>query len=109
MTSASVKAVQSRLPQEASIPSAIALLVAGSSLSQAKEGCACRAACVLVGHLWLLEILELSFLKNNFIYSCMAVLGLCCCRGLFSSCGEWRLLSACGVWASHSGGFSCGA
>ena len=53
--------------------------------------------------------LELSFLKNNFIYLCMAVLGLCCCRGLFSSCGEWRLLSACGVWASHCGGFSSGA
>ena len=56
VTSASVKDGQSRLPQEASIPSAIALLVAGSSLSQAKEGLTCRAACVLVGYLWLLEI-----------------------------------------------------
>ena len=27
--------------------------------------------------------------------------------GLFSGCGEWRLLSRCNVWASHCGGFSC--
>lgn len=30
--------------------------------------------------------------------------------GLFSSCGEWRLLSSCGVQASHCGGLPhCGA
>ena len=28
-------------------------------------------------------------------------------RGLFSSCGKWRLLSSCGAWAPHWGGFSC--
>ena len=27
----------------------------------------------------------------------------------FSSCGEWGLLSRCVEWASHCGGFSCGA
>ena len=27
--------------------------------------------------------------------------------GLFSSCGEWRLLSSCSVRGSHYGGFSC--
>ena len=28
-------------------------------------------------------------------------------HGLFSSCGERRLLSSCGTWASHCGAFSC--
>ena len=36
------------------------------------------------------------FLIYNFIYVFLAVLGLHCCAGSFSSCG---------VWASHSGGF----
>ena len=27
--------------------------------------------------------------------------------GLFSSCGEWRLLSSCSVRGSHYGGFFC--
>ena len=27
--------------------------------------------------------------------------------GLFSICGEWRLLSSHGAWASHCSGFSC--
>ena len=45
--------------------------------------------------------------KNNFIYLFMTVLGVCCCTGFFSSCGEWGLLSSCHEWASHCGGFSC--
>ena len=36
----------------------------------------------------------------------LAVLGLCCCSGFFSSCGEWGLLSSCGARASHCAGFS---
>lgn len=39
----------------------------------------------------------------------MVVVGLCCCEQFFSSCGERRLLSNRGAWASHPGGFSCGA
>ena len=37
----------------------------------------------------------------------MAVRGLCCRSGAFSSCGECRLLSGCGAQASHRSGFSC--
>ena len=45
---------------------------------------------------------------DNFIYHLfLAVLGLCCCTGFFSSCGKRGLLSSCGVLASHCGGFSC--
>ena len=43
----------------------------------------------------------------NFIYLFLAVLGLCCYSGFFSSCGEWGLLSGCGARASHCAGFSC--
>ena len=51
-----------------------------------------------------------AFLKNTFIYLFvlfLAMLGLCCCAGFFSSCGKWGLLSSCCAWASHRGGFSC--
>ena len=41
-----------------------------------------------------------------FIYL-LTVLGLCCCVGFFSSCGEWGLLSSCGAWTSHCSDFSC--
>ena len=34
---------------------------------------------------------------------------LCCCTGLFSSCGELGLLSYLRCQASPCGGFSCGA
>ena len=34
--------------------------------------------------------------------------GFCCCTG-FSLVVASRLLSSCSVWASHCGGFSCGA
>ena len=47
------------------------------------------------------------FFKNNFIYLFLAVLDLCCCARLFSSCGKWGLLSSCSVQASLCGGFSC--
>ena len=36
----------------------------------------------------------------------LAVLGLCCCTGAFSSFGEQRLL-CCGAWASQGDGISC--
>ena len=48
-----------------------------------------------------------SFLKNNFIYLFMAVLGLCCCVGFFSSCIEQWLLFSCAAQTSHCDGFSC--
>ena len=48
------------------------------------------------------------FLKKMYLF--LAVLGLRCCAGFFSSCSEWGLLSGCGAWASHCRGFSwCGA
>ena len=48
-----------------------------------------------------------SFLKNNFIYLFLTVLGLCCCAQAFSSCGEWGLLSSCSARAFHCSSFSC--
>ena len=42
-----------------------------------------------------------------FIYSFLAVLGLCCYTWAFSSCSKQGLLSSCGARASHCGGFSC--
>ena len=42
-----------------------------------------------------------SFLKNNFIYLFMAVLGLCCCVGFFSSCIEQWLLFSCAAQRSE--------
>ena len=59
---------------------------------------------------WLYDY-ELFFsavLKKMYLF--LAVLGLRCCAGFFSSCSEWGLLSGCGAWASHCRGFSwCGA
>ena len=53
-----------------------------------------------------LNLLKKLFNRNLFI-SCSGSLLL---YGLFSSCGELRLLSSCGAQASHCGGFSrCGA
>ena len=37
----------------------------------------------------------------------MAVLGLCCCAGFFSSCGKQGLLSGCGLWISVCRSFCC--
>ena len=44
------------------------------------------------------------FLINFLLF--LAVLGLCCYRQAFSSCGEWGLLSSCGAETSRCGGFS---
>ena len=41
------------------------------------------------------------------IYLFMTVLGLRCCSGVFSSCGEQGLPSSCGLQASHCSDFSC--
>ena len=43
------------------------------------------------------------FVSCSLIFICLflAVLGLCCCAWVFSSCREWELLSTCGVRASH--------
>ena len=37
---------------------------------------------------------------SNFVVLFLAVLGLCCCVGPFSSCGEWGPPSSCGRRAS---------
>ena len=50
-----------------------------------------------------MSILFFSF----YFYLFLAVLGLHCCLGAFSSCGEQGLLSSCSSWAFHCGGFSC--
>ena len=50
--------------------------------------------------------------KKNFFftYLFLAALGLHCCAGAFSSCGERELLSSWGARASYCNGFSsCGA
>lgn len=44
----------------------------------------------------------------SFLLFLLAVLGLPCCTGFFSSCGERWLLSTWGGRACHCGGFSCG-
>ena len=41
------------------------------------------------------------------IYLSLAVLGLHCFTGFFSSCSKWGLLSSYGERASHCSGFSC--
>ena len=53
---------------------------------------------------WMVSCVSgLLFLKKLFIFGC-AISSLRC--GLFSSCGEQRLLSSCGLQAPHCGGFS---
>ena len=42
-----------------------------------------------------------------YIYSFLAVLGLCCCTQAFPSFRKQGLLSSCGEQASHCGSFSC--
>ena len=56
--------------------------------------------------MFLISFLE--FLKNNFIYLFLAVLGLRFFMGL-SLVGESRGYSLVALWTSHCGGFSCGA
>ena len=50
---------------------------------------------------WIFLFLGLFPLLDRFIYSFLAGLGLPCCAGFFSGCGEWGLLSSCGVRVSH--------
>ena len=47
-----------------------------------------------------------SILKKINLFT-FVVLGLHCCRGLLSSCGDWVLVCHCGAWTCHCGGFSC--
>ena len=53
----------------------------------------------------LLSFFKIAFLI--FIYLCLAVLGLHCCMGFFSSCRKWGLLSSGRVQSSYTGDFSC--
>ena len=43
----------------------------------------------------------------NFVFFILGCAGSLLLQGLFSSCGEQRLLSSDGAQASHWGGFSC--
>lgn len=61
--------------------------------------------CLLITNISFLFLFFLSLFIN--IYLFLAVLGLCCCKGFFSNCGEWGLLSRYRVWAPRCGGFSC--
>ena len=47
--------------------------------------------------------------KKKFVSLFLAMLSLCCCAELSSSCGERGLLPSCGVQVPHSGAFSCRA
>ena len=47
------------------------------------------------------------FIFSKFLCIYSAVLGLHCCAGAFSSCGEQGLLSSWGAQASPFSGFSC--
>ena len=51
-------------------------------------------------------LMQMALFCPLFIYLFLAVLGLRCCLGVFSSCGEWGLLSGCSERASHCDGFS---
>ena len=43
----------------------------------------------------------------RFLNLFLVMLDLCCCAGVFATCGEWGLVSSCSGWASHCSGFSC--
>ena len=58
----------------------------------------------LRGCCYILYCLFKTFIMYLFIFG---YTGSSMLLGLFSSCGEWRILSSCGVRASHCGGFSC--
>ena len=51
-------------------------------------------------------IIIIIYWAHTYLFNFLAALGLCCCMGFFSSCGQWGLFSSCGVRASHCGGFS---
>ena len=46
------------------------------------------------------------YFLNLINYYFLAVLGLLCYVGFFSSCGKWRPLFSCDAWVSHCDGFS---
>ena len=60
-------------------------------------------------YLWRLLCVFLLHIYILFIYLFLAALSLHCCTQAFSSCSERGLTLCCSVWASHCGGFSCGA
>ena len=49
------------------------------------------------------------FLIEKNLVSSLAVLGLRCCVGISLVAVSEGVLSSCGAWASHCGGFCCGA
>ena len=59
--------------------------------------------------LWVCNIVIHKFFFKNylFIYLFLAVLGLHCCAGFFSSRGKRELPCTCGFWASHCSVCSC--
>ena len=54
-----------------------------------------------------MDLITLFFKITLCIYFWLCWVGLCCCAGLFSSCGKQGLLSSFGMRASHCKGFSC--
>ena len=54
----------------------------------------------------LLVSFDICFLRNNFIYLCLAVLDLWCCTSFSLALGS-RGHSICSALASHCGGCSC--
>ena len=44
---------------------------------------------------------------SNYLISFLALLGLGCCAGAFSSCDKWGLLSSCSAKASYCDDFPC--
>ena len=56
---------------------------------------------------YIFEQLIFKIFVYLFIYSFLAVLGLCCYTWAFSGCSKWGLLSSRGARASHCGGVSC--
>ena len=59
---------------------------------------------IIVNNSWhLFHVSLVKIFQNLFL----AVLGLCCCRQAFSSCGERGLLSSCSAQVAHCSGFSC--
>ena len=59
--------------------------------------------------LWLFRVFCSSIQILEFFFFILAVLGLHGCARAFSSCSKQELISSCGAWASHCGGFFCGA
>ena len=58
-------------------------------------------------HWCLCIVLNFVLFIYLFIYLFLAVLGLCCCTGLFSSLHEWGLFPNCSAQAPHCSAFCC--